>query len=89
MKNATDVSAKATEVLMNAPGIVVRGSVVNKAVGPRRVCDGTTISGNIEACRIGLRGFKEQAVTQVSVFHRFARQHGDQSIFVLPLQVRT
>jgi hypothetical protein len=36
-----------------------------------------------------LHSFKEQAIAQVSVFRRFTRQHGDQSIFVLPLEILT
>ncbi|MND08286.1 hypothetical protein D3C83_308080 [compost metagenome] len=63
--------------------------VVDKAVGPRRGRDGSTIRRNVQAGGIRLRSFKEQAIAQVSVFHRFTRQQGDQGIFVLPLEICT
>jgi hypothetical protein len=63
--------------------------VVDKAVGLCRARDGSTIRRYVQAVGIRLRSFKEQAITQVSVFHRFARQNGDQGVFVLPLEVRT
>lgn len=51
--------------------------VVDEAIGPRRVRNGTTIRGKVDARGIDSRSFKQQALAQASIFHRCARQHGN------------